>query len=345
MIRSRFLSSLFVTVVLNVGLPHLVFAQGAQRAPSEDNTRARDVFRQGLAAMKDGKFADARKAFQEAFSIRRTYDVAASLGQVELELKAYRDAAEHLDFALKNFAPRESAESLENVKTGLQTAKQHVAEIRISVNEPSAQIALDGRDVGVSPLANNIFVEAGQHTVEARLGPDRIASQNVKATEGASLNVELVVRNASGAPTTKAPINSGLPISPADTTRRSDGEYTAPAIAATAGGVALITGVVLLVVAAGDESERSKILDELPGMNACANRTERPSDCARVDELADTALTLRVTSYVTLGAAVVGGALTYLLWPSDKKPLSGFTVRPLVMTEGSSLHFGALGRF
>ena len=96
MIRSQFLAPLLTACALQLALPTTATAQTTQ-ASADETARARELFRQGAAAMKDGKFQDARKALLQVWTLRHSYDVAAVLGQAELELKAYRDAAEHLD--------------------------------------------------------------------------------------------------------------------------------------------------------------------------------------------------------------------------------------------------------
>jgi len=143
----------------------------------------------------------------EAWGIRHTYDVAAALGQAELELKMYRDAAEHLDFAVQTFAPMESEGLLDGTKNDLRTAKSEVVEARIRVNEPHATVTANGRSLGEAPLAASVFLEPGSYAFEAALGQDRKATKRMALQKGGTYDVELLIPQAA-APT------SGLEATP-----------------------------------------------------------------------------------------------------------------------------------
>ncbi|HEY3253450.1 MAG TPA: hypothetical protein VGJ91_05860, partial [Polyangiaceae bacterium] len=94
---------------------------------SDDNTRLRSLFRKAAAASQEGKYEEARQLLLDAWTIRQTYDVASSLAQVEIQLKHYRDAAEHLEFCLRNFAPVESEQTLDQAKKAFADVKTRVA--------------------------------------------------------------------------------------------------------------------------------------------------------------------------------------------------------------------------
>src|SRR4029078_1788111 len=73
-----------------------------------DRAHARELLQQGIAAIESGSFESARQTLLEAWKLQRSYDVAGALGQAELELKRNRDAAEHLDYSIRDFPPSES---------------------------------------------------------------------------------------------------------------------------------------------------------------------------------------------------------------------------------------------
>jgi len=315
MIRNRSLVPLLIAMASLTALPSLSLAQAPQAASSENNDRARSLFRQGAAAMKDGKYADARKALQEAWNIRRTYDVAAILGQAELELKLYRDAAEHLDFALKNIAPRESAETLEKIKTGLQTAKQHVAELRVSVSEPNAQVTVNGHQVGTSPLASSLFVASGPQTVEARRHSDGVAIQSVEAAIGSSYSIDLVIpEHKPGSPASGLGSTSATTILPSD---RSEQPSLVPVF--IGGGLALAGAAIGIgyVVAASSNKGDVDAFQSKNGPDACSTGAAAASECeaqSRTAERLDSQRNVSTAAFVIAGAAAVGTA-AYWFWP------------------------------
>src|SRR5688500_3293923 len=139
-----------------VACPTAYAQQPSQPAPDADRAmlaqRCRELFTQGFEAINASEFERARQLLTAALSDCPSYDVAGALGQAELELKRYRDAAEHFDYAISTFPPGESRELLAKTKEGLERAKKHVATLRVAVNQPGAEILIDDRRVGTSPL-------------------------------------------------------------------------------------------------------------------------------------------------------------------------------------------------
>jgi hypothetical protein len=333
MSRSR--SFCFVPVVLAslVALPSPARGQTSQIV-TEENARARELFRRGAAAMKDGKYADARKILLEAWSLRRTYDVASVLGQAELELKLYRDAAEHLDFALKNFAPRESAETLEKVKTGLQTAKLHVAELRISVNEPNAQIWLDGQQVGTSPLLSSLFVATGPHTIEARLDVDRVARQTVDAASGSAYTLDLVL-----AERPVAGPSSGLESSPPPMALRDRPSDSPSLVPVFVSGGLFVAGLAVGIgyrVAAASSHDELEALQAKTGRDGCSTGSAAFANCEaqrEAGESVDSRRNVSTAGFFVAGAAAVGTAV-YWFWPRSAAS-AGASHKPRFLVSGA----------
>ena len=135
-----------------------------------DPEHVRDLLTRGTEALSANRNDEARTLLAEAYRLRRSYDVAAALGQAELELGHHRDAAEHLDFAIREFPPGESRKLLKQLEDAFAGAKAHVATLRVSVNQPGCEVTLDGALVGTSPLTNELFVEPGVHALGARVG-------------------------------------------------------------------------------------------------------------------------------------------------------------------------------
>ncbi len=316
MMQKHSLIAFAVAATLMGVLPTSAHAQSATPASAtEENAQARALFRQGATAMKDGKYAEARKYLLQAWALRRTYDVAAVLGQVELELRMYRDAAEHLDFAIRNLAPRESAETLDKIKEGLQTAKRQIAEIRLSASEPGAELLMDGERVGSAPLDRSLFADVGPHMLEARLGSDRIAKQIVEAASGSAYTVELVVPEVQP----RVP-ESGLaqpgptPLPQTDGSAPSSRSLVPVYIGGglTVAGLALGVGYRLSTASNQDDLDR---LREKNGESGCADSGAADCDAQRgAAERVDSRRNISTVSFVVAGAAAVATAV-YWFWP------------------------------
>lgn len=330
------LATLTAIIVCSLSAAPLL-AQSAAGS-TETTDRARALFKQAESAFGDSKFLQARALLLEAWSLSPSYDVAAALGEAELELKMYRDAAEHFDFALKHTAPTSSQEGIETVKKDLRSAKADVAELRISVNEAAAKVFLDGKEVGVGPLS--AFVEPGEHLVEARLD-ERVGKKSSRFERGSTYDVVLVVPNGAGVPTP----TSGLGTNPA---RDTQPNYTPPIVTAVAGGAFLVTGVVLVAVAASKDSKKSDLLDGLAAKNGteCGAGNPTGDKCKEIQDLSKSAATFKSLAIGSFVGAAAAGVLTYFLWPDAKKSDErAITVFPNYSAFEHSFQIGAVGRF
>ncbi len=74
----------------------------AAAAVSEDDAvLARQFLDEGVEAFQARDYVKAQDLFRRSFNIKRSYDTAINLGNVELKLELYRDAAEHLDYGFR----------------------------------------------------------------------------------------------------------------------------------------------------------------------------------------------------------------------------------------------------
>lgn len=177
--------------------------QGVPSGSVDDNDEARRLYRSGVAAFDRDQTEEARRLLLQAWSIRRTYDVASVLGQVELALNLPRDAAEHLDFAVRNFPPQLSAEALQRVRDTFSQAEKRVGTLLVRVDRAGAQILVDGKPVGASPLSSPLFLDPGTHTVQGEEGGDRVRrTVNVEAGATQSLGLELGAARSPATPPT-----------------------------------------------------------------------------------------------------------------------------------------------
>ena len=304
------LASLFGTAIANAAPDD---APQAAADATDDNTRVRSLFRKAAAASQAGKYEEARQLLQDAWAIRQTYDVASSLAQVEIQLKRYRDAAEHLAFCIRNFAPVESEQTLDQAKKAFADMKTRVAAVKISTDRKGAEIFVDGLGIGTDPLTTVVFVEPGVRRLAARLDGDS-AEQSLNAQAGKEYTAELKLstheaKSAAPAAAEQRPI---VEAPPAPTYQPN---YTPAIVTASVGGAALVTGVVLLLEASHKDSQRHDRLDQLPGSDQCAAQTPNAGACDKIQSLANDARTFRTLSFVGFGAAAAAGVATYFLWP------------------------------
>jgi hypothetical protein len=282
---------------------------------------ASDLFDTGSKAMDESRWEDCRAAFLAAWGIHPSHQIAGNLAECEAKLGRHADAAEHLRFALREMPATVPAERRTRGEELLRELRPKVAEVSIRVSKPDAEVFVDGKSVGRSPLAMPLFVEPGNHAVEAKLA-GAVTKGTVSAKGGGAHEVALAFEEA-------APPRS-----------------TAPAYVIGGGGVAsLIAGAVLFGMAeAGKSDIRRQTPRDGSGAPACAKPGADGATAAVCDELrakgftANTLGNASIAMFV-LGGAAVAGAVAYRLWPEERQPASGRSARvlPVVSASGGGL--------
>lgn len=269
----------------------------AQAEPSRDEQRAeaRRLLEEGFAADEAGAKDKARRLYLESFSIYASYDVAGNLGLIEFSLERYAEAANHLSYCLRHFPSAESLELKQLIEQKLTVARQYSVTLTLEVSERDAAILLDGEPVGTSPLASELYVTPGIHTLGIRKG-DRSAEQTFEAKGGETQTLRLALPAKLAAYRGEYEGGSGT------------GPSWTPAY--VLGGVTIASFVTSMVTRglAGAKADQISKVDagtagECGGANAGA-------DCGRLEELSAQHDSLAMASNVTLVAAGVGLAAT-----------------------------------
>ena len=309
-------------------------------AAASANADAADVaFRRGNALYKQQRFAQAKVAYEEAFRLKKSSDIASNLGYAEIKLGQNRDAAEHLAFAVKNWPPTGKSENRESAVHWLGIAQGAVTTLKITVSVEGAAVLVDGKAVGTSPLDTEVFVEPGSRTVEAKMTGYKDAQQTIQATKGAELPVTLTLDRAPASD----PYERGTgPGSVPTSVPPPGGPRVGVLIAGGAvTGVALIAGIAFMVVRGSKTSEATTQRSELVNQGGAAACGAQPAP-AGCDPLHDTLKAratfgdLGVTSFLIAGAA---GAATLIYGLAAPRAASTAGVRPVpvVSAQGAGL--------
>jgi hypothetical protein len=270
----------------------------------------RQAYEAGLQAMLDENWHEAHRIFSRLWEEQRGFDIALNLGQSEMQLGRYRDAAEHLDFGLRYLPLGEDPGVRESASAALRAVKRHVATLRLSVDPPGTEVTVNGTVVGTAPLDGPVYAEPGTQTVRGEKPGYEAAQQVLNAIAGEERAATFALTRASTPPPTFEP---GRPPE-----HRESPDY-APAV--TVGSLAVAataTGAVLFIVAGSKSRKRQDLLSSLPGDNPCGPGNPNGGICDEIDGLADSAKTLRASGIVSLGGAVIAAVATYLLWPRSK---------------------------
>ena len=265
---------------------------------------ADELFAQGNEAFDRGALDDAYALYLKAWALKRTYDIAGNLGQVELKLGKFRDAAEHLDFTLRLFPPTGKAAPREAIRRALEASRREVAALTIHVSAQGAAVSVDGASIGLSPFENQVFVDPGKRTIEATLEahlPTRIVI-DVEKGETREVNLSLVPKNQ------PPPQPRSLPLL-----------LTGYGVSLAAAG----SGIGLMIASSNKGAQADALLSQLVAADpdhACPCGSE--ADRARLKALRqDHDLFFNTATGMFVGAGVfVVGATIYALTPSFQRP-------------------------
>jgi hypothetical protein len=270
--------------------------------------RASKWLSQGNKAFKEGKFAEAERAYHEAFTLKQVYDIAGNLAMAEFAQSKHRDAAEHLALAIRLFPVTGEPATREQMQKTFDQCKGHIASVKVTVSTArGAQVSVDGKAVGEAPLEDDVFLDPGKHTISVTAKGYKDASKDVEVVKGVASAVtlemvllppEVVVKN-----------GPDLPPPP-----RSKKPAVVLGIAAF---VAAGVGGALYAVSKGKESDAYALVSKLNGANRhCLRTGNTESDCIAISDglhSADTFHNVAVGMFI--GAGVAGAtALGYFLW-------------------------------
>lgn len=322
------------------------------RADGNEDQRRHATHQRGFEAVRRHDWPTAYNIYSELWHERQTYDVAILLGQSELNLKKYRDAAEHLAFGLRYSPAREEPARLALVRGLLEQAKEHVGTLKLQVEPAKADVYVDDKPIGTTPLELDVFIEPGVHTVEAKLTGYDSVRETVEAASGRERTVELKLRLAAAAAV--PPAAPATPSTDQDPSVRnpeqarevesdsSSRSYVPAGIAAGTAGIALAGGIALFVLSTSKESDRKDRAADFSGDNPCFQNSS--AACNQLHDDAKEARTFRNLSYVSLGVAATAGVITYLLWPHAKSEEKlDIGVAPAI--GGSGWHAAVRGAF
>ncbi|XXY45683.1 PEGA domain-containing protein [Sorangium sp. So ce269] len=349
-----------------IAAPDLAAAQPA--APQETSASADAAKRADALVQKagrlysDGKYEEAEAALLSAWELNPTFDVAYNLGNTEHKLKKHREAAQYLSFALRHWPLLKTVAKLKpTAEQRLAESRAQVGAVTVTVGVAGAEVLVDGKVVGRAPVEGELFVEPGEHRVEARLEGYAPASQTVSVAKGGTAEVALAMALAkreaqastgvkteggksapgagAGAPVVEQPPAGPVEPPPPPPEKRS----WVPVIAlGAASAVGLTVGITAMVLSRNARSDAEGYREQIRQANGRC--IEPPSDlidtCRDVESEAGRAArfgTVSVVGYAASGALAVA-AVTYALWPRRAAPAEhGVRVLPQTNVGGGGV--------
>jgi len=315
---------------------------GMAQPTADPNRRATELYKKGNELYDKAKFADAETMYRAAFELRQSFEIAGNLGDVEMIQGKPREAAEHLAFALREFPPSGKPAQKEALKKRLREAAALIGTVKVTVNMPDAEVVLDGKTIGKSPIEQEFYVDRGQHVLEARIAGHEPAKETITATSGSTHDVSLTLKKIEPPKPPPKPVVRGPEAGGGDAPKKNVILIIGGAMVSVA---AVATGVGLTVAANGKADDALSIRNGLQVRNApscnvpsteCADLHAALSD---KDFYSNTA----VVAYV-IGGLAAAGTVAYAFWPEPESRKST-VVRPVPVVTGREAGLWLTGTF
>jgi len=328
-----------LTLLLTGAEPRLAAGAPSEPPPAADTKEeARALYVVGLEAQQQQDWQGAHVAFAKAWKLNRHYQIAGNLGSVEIELGRHGDAAEHLEYALREIRTAGTADpgEVRALERLLTEASRHIATIRVRTHWVGAELSqvelwIDGAR---QPLRSTLYLPAGAHALQVRTAGATSPMHQIAAAAGSTHDVALSVHLVPTPTTAPIVVAGEATESGGDAPRTASGERPLwPAL--VGGSVALASaafGVGALVAASGRAADAEDLGDEVKagtGLDApVACSAAAGSALASCDAWqsaggdSHTWWTAAAAGFVVAGGATIG-SLLYLLWPDSNGPADG----------------------
>ncbi|MBK7581323.1 MAG: hypothetical protein IPI67_14050 [Myxococcales bacterium] len=278
--------------------------------------------------------------------------MAGNLGDVEVFQGKFRDAAEHLEYSLRNWPAGQEA-SRKRTAARFEEAKQKIGTLTLKVSE-GADISVNGKPVGKSPLPGPVFIDAGAATIEAKIG-EKVVKKTVALDVGDAREIELVIEGEAAAVGPVAgPPGNGDGSGGANANGNASGDLKPPGGSSVKTVGMIASGAVALIglgVGVGFYMKKQSAKDDAEGFAADAvkqfgsggcpksGKTGVCADLADANDKAESSGTISTIGFIGAGVGAAG-LVAFMLMPSKKQSA---VLYPLLDEHTAGL--GASGRF
>jgi hypothetical protein len=152
---------------------------------------ARVHFDKGLTASNDQRFGEAAVEFGKAYELWPDFRVLYNIGKVRVALGRAAEAVDAFEGYLDKGGDQIPEDRRQEVRDAIAAQLAHVATVTFRVAPDGAEVRVDGRLVGVAPLAAPVRVTEGKHTVEALLPGRPVQLREIDVPGSSTLDVSL----------------------------------------------------------------------------------------------------------------------------------------------------------
>jgi hypothetical protein len=180
----------FLAVGSRLGFSPPAAADAPPSANADDARAAAHAhFDKGLAATNAQRFGEAAEEFQKAYDLWPDFKVLYNIGRVRVALGQSVEVVDAFEAYLAQGGDELTPERKDEVRREIDEQRARIATITVLASADGADVRIDGRLVGRSPLAKPVRVAAGKHAIEALLPGQPAQLQDVDVPGAATMEV------------------------------------------------------------------------------------------------------------------------------------------------------------
>jgi hypothetical protein len=169
----------------------MLLAQGAAPAANaEGKSRAKLLLGEGTSLYDKGEFAPALDKFTQAYAEYASPKLLYNIAQTKRALGRLAEAMDAFERFLLE-PPTDSPEMTADANAMMAELQAKLGRLHIDCSMARAEISIDGKVFGLSPLSDLLWAEPGQHQITARHAGAIPFVENVEVSIGAIRKVEI----------------------------------------------------------------------------------------------------------------------------------------------------------
>lgn len=166
-------------------------APAASASPDDGgpSPEARAANAKALELSKDGKYAEALEQFQKAYDLSPSYVILYNIGRMARYTQDFARSLSAFQRYLSDGGSEVDASKRSEAEQEIASLTSLVAWASVSV-EPGSRVSIDGRDMGVAPIAQKVPLNPGARSFRAEKG-GAVVAKDVTLKAGEATQVVL----------------------------------------------------------------------------------------------------------------------------------------------------------
>lgn len=153
--------------ITGAAAPTAAFPNDGADASAKQEAKTR--FEHAIKLYEDGDYTLALAEFERVYELVPDYRVLYNIGQVNIQLGHYARALLTLREYLERGGATLPAERASSVRADLESLARRTASISVETQPPGAELFIDGRSFGTTPLPEPLVVDVGERRLELKL--------------------------------------------------------------------------------------------------------------------------------------------------------------------------------